>query len=260
MDLGITGERALVLGGSQGLGFAAAKALVEAGVKVAINSRQQANLDKAQQELGANAVTVAGDISDAKQRAAIFSQAKQLLGGNISILITNAGGPPPGPVDQHDRATWLHALETNMLSAIDCAVLAAQSMKENGFGRIVNITSFTVRSPYVNMGLATSVRAGLTGAMASLAQELAPYGVTVNNVLPGLMDTGALQRVYGAQAKEKNISIDQAREEMALSIPMQRLGTADDFGSVCAFMCSRRASYMTAQNITVDGGLVRSLL
>lgn len=147
-----------------------------------------------------------------------------------------------------------------MLSAIDFAVMCLPDMKAAGFGRIVNITSFTVREPYANMGLATSVRAGLTGAMSSLAKEVAPFGITVNNVLPGLMDTGALERVYKAQSEREGISIEAAKQRMAESIPMQRLGRAEDFGHVCAFVSSRYAGYMTGQNITVDGGLVKSLL
>lgn len=259
MDLGISGLNALVLGGTQGLGFAAAQALAEAGVNVAVNGRDHAKAQDAASRLGGGSIAVPGDVSTADARSAILQQARERL-GVIRILITNAGGPPPGPVDQHDRETWLQAVETNMLSAIDFAVMCLPDMKAEGFGRIINITSFTVREPYANMGLATSVRAGLTGAMSALAKEVAPFGVTVNNVLPGLMDTGALERVYNAQSEREGISIDEARKRMAQSIPMQRLGTADDFGHVCAFMCSKHAAYMTGQNITVDGGLVRSLL
>lgn len=259
MDLGIVGLNALVLGGSQGLGFASAQALANAGVRVAVNGRNAENAQRAAKQLGGNAVAIPGDVSTPAGRNAIMEQVRQQL-GEISILVTNAGGPPPGPVDQHDHKTWVHALETNMLSAIDFAVMCLPDMKAAGFGRIVNITSFTVREPYANMGLATSVRAGLTGAMSSLAKEVAPFGITVNNVLPGLMDTGALERVYKAQSEREGISIDTAKARMAESIPMQRLGRADDFGHVCAFMCSRHAGYMTGQNITVDGGLVKSLL
>jgi 3-oxoacyl-[acyl-carrier protein] reductase len=233
--------------------------LANAGVRVAVNGRNAENAQRAAKQLGENAVAIPGDVSTSAGRKVIMEQVRQQL-GDISILVTNAGGPPPGPVDQHDHKTWVHALETNMLSAIDFAVMCLPYMKAAGFGRIVNITSFTVREPYANMGLATSVRAGLTGAMSSLAKEVAPFGITVNNVLPGLMDTGALERVYKAQSEREGISIDTAKARMAESVPMQRLGRADDFGHVCAFMCSRHAGYMTGQNITVDGGLVKSLL
>lgn len=259
MDLGIAGLNALVLGGSQGLGFASARALAEAGVRVVINGRDAEKAARAAASIGQNAVAVAGDVSEPAGRKAIMQSVRGQV-GSIAILITNAGGPPPGPVEQHDHATWLQALETNMLSALDFAVMCLPDMKQAGFGRIVNITSFTVREPYANMGLATSVRAGLTGAMSSLAKEVAADGITVNNVLPGLMDTGALERVYKAQSEREGITIEAARARMAESIPMQRLGRAEDFGHVCAFVCSRHAGYMTGQNLTVDGGLVKSLL
>lgn len=259
MDLGIEGRTALVLGASQGLGFACAKALSEAGVRVAINGRNQQQLDQAVAHLSNGCIAIVGDVSSPVDRKRIMQQARQHL-GPIHILVTNAGGPPPGPVEGHERDAWLAALETNMLAALDFAVMVLPDMKADGFGRIVNVTSFTVREPYSNMGLATGVRAGLTGAMSSLAQEVAGLGITVNNILPGLMDTGALRRVYAAQAKQEGITEDEAKARMAASIPMGRLGTADDFGPACAFLCSRHAAYMTGQNITVDGGLVRSLL
>jgi len=259
MDLGIAGERALILGGTQGLGYSCAKFLHQAGVKVVLNGRDAAKGEAAARALGAGAAFVGGDLSKPADRARLHAEAVQAL-GDISILVTNAGGPPPGQFMEQPHATWLAAIETNVLAAIEIARLCLPAMLKAGFGRIVNITSFVVREPYPNMALSNAVRVALTGAMAALAREVADKGVTVNNILPGLMDTPALQRVYGAQAQRENISIPEAKARMAKSIPLQRLGAADDFGPLCAFVCSRHANYITAQNFTVDGGLVRGLL
>lgn len=257
MDLGLQGRRALVLGGSAGLGFSCAQALAAEGVRVAVNGRDPGRARDAAARIGGAAVP--GDVSAPKARADIVAAALQEMGG-IDILVTNAGGPPPGPCDSHSHATWLAALETNMLAALDFARLLLPGMIDRGFGRIVNVTSFTVREPYANMGLATGVRAGLHGAMSALAREVAPKGVTVNNLLPGLMDTGALHRVYAAQSRMEGITEDAAKTRMAQSVPMQRLGRAEDFGPACAFLCSVHAGYITGQNLTIDGGLVRSML
>lgn len=259
MDLGIENETALILGGTQGLALACAEALVDAGVRVVINGRNGDTGAAAVKALGDNARFVQGDISDPSERARIFTAAAAVWDAP-SILVNNAGGPPPGAFGDHDRDTWLAAIETNMLSAIDMTERCLPAMTERGFGRIVNITSFAVREPYPNLLLANSVRAGLHGAMSTLAREVAHRGVTVNNLLPGLMDTPALQRVYRAQSLNENISEDEARSRMAESIPTKRLGAAEDFGPMCAFLCSRHAGYITAQNITIDGGLVRALL
>ena len=257
MDLGLDGRKALVLGGSQGLGLSCARALASEGAAVAINARNADTAKAAAAEIGAHVVL--GDVGDPAARSKIAEEALSTM-GRIDILVTNAGGPPPGPVEAHDHDAWVKALETNMLAAIDFARRVLPGMQARGFGRIVNVTSFTVREPYPNMGLATGVRTGLTGAMAALAHEVADKGITVNNLLPGLMDTGALRRVYVAQSKMQDISEDEAKANMAKSVPMKRLGLAEDFGPMCAFLCSRHASYITGQNITVDGGLVRSLL
>lgn len=259
MDLGISGLNALLLGSSQGLGLSCAQSLVAAGARVVVNGRDAEKVAGVAARIGAVG-SVAGDVSDPDGRRAIIERAREVLGGPIAILVTNSGGPPPGPLETHDHAVWLKALESNMLAAIDFAGLALPDMRAAGFGRIVNVTSFTVREPYPNMGLATGVRAGLTGAMASLAREVAAEGITVNNLLPGLMDTPALKRVYDAQATRENIAPEAAKTRMAESVPMRRLGTGEDFGPVCAFLCSRQAGYMTGQNITVDGGIVRGLL
>lgn len=259
MDLGISGRTALLLGSTQGLGLSCAKALVAAGVRVVINGRDPEKGKRVAAELDGEAFFIPGDVSRSAQRRLIVEEARRLV-GPLSILVTNAGGPPPGPLESHDYRVWLEALESNMLSSIDFAGQVLPDMRAAGFGRIVNITSFTVRAPYPNMGLATGVRAGLTGAMASLAREVARDGITVNNILPGLMDTGALKRVYDAESVRENITVQEAKARMADSIPMGRLGTADDFGPLCGFLCSSLAGYITGQNLTVDGGLVRSLI
>ncbi len=260
MDLGIKGERALVLGGTQGLAFSAAKFLHQAGVKLALNGRDAEHGAAAVKALGAGAAFVKGDVADPTQSAAIHERAVQALGGPVSILVTNAGGPPPGQFLEHDETAWLKALETNMLSALRLARLVLPEMMTRRWGRIVNVTSFSVREPYGNLVLSNGARGGLTGAMSTIAREVAPHGVTVNNVLPGLMDTGALKRVYKQQSLRQNIGEDEARRRMAESVPMKRLGEADDFGPAVAFLCSRHAAYITAQNVTVDGGLVRAVM
>ena len=163
-------------------------------------------------------------------------------------------------MEEADRIGPAAIGEKPALSAIEMARRVLPGMIAAGFGRVVNITSFAVREPYPNLVLANAARAGLHGAMATLAREVAEHGVTVNNVLPGLMDTGALKRVYQAQSRRQNISEDEAKRRMAESVPARRLGTAEDFGPAVAFLCSRRAGYITAQNLTVDGGLVRALL
>ena len=259
MDLGIKGQVALVLGGTQGLALSAAHHLSEAGAIVVLNGRDAEKGNKAAASMPQNAFFVQGDITDARDRDSIIDRTADQAGAP-AILVTNSGGPPPGQFMDHDDATWEAALRNNMLGHIDMARRCLPHMTATGWGRIVNITSFAVREPYPNLVLANAVRAGLHGAMATLAREVADRGVTVNNVLPGLMDTPALQRVYNAQSQRENISVDDARARMAESIPAKRLGTVEDFGPAVAFLCSRHAGYITGQNLTVDGGLVRALL
>lgn len=259
MDLGIAGEVALVLGGSKGLGLSCAQELARVGVKVAINGRNRDDGVAALAKIGKDAIFVQGDVSEPGRVAAIIEEVESKL-GPIRILVTNAGGPPPGQFHEHAIEVWRRALDVNMLSAVEAVQRVLPGMKAAKFGRIVNITSFVVKEPYPNMALANSIRVALTGAMSTLAREVAGEGITVNNILPGLMDTGALQRVIDARVKKQNSTEAKVRDDMAASIPMGRLGAADDFGPLCAFLCSRRAGYITAQNIAVDGGLVRGLI
>ena len=259
MDLGIAGETALILGGTKGLGFSCARELARAGVRIAINGRNEKEGRAAVAELGDRAVLVQGDLADSGQPANIIAEAQRAI-SPIHILVTNAGGPPPGQFNEHAIDVWRRAIDLNMLSAVEAVQILLPGMMQAKFGRIINITSFVVKEPYPNMALANSVRVGLTGAMSTLAREVAGQGITVNNILPGLMDTGALQRVITARAKKQSVTEDQVKQDMAASVPTGRLGRAEDFGPMCAFLCSRHADYITAQNIAVDGGLVRGLL
>lgn len=258
IDPGIEGEVALVLGGTAGLGFACAKSLAAMGARVLVNGRDEDRGRSAAGRLGPATSYLPGDVSRPEDRKRVLSEAQRA--GPVSIVVTNAGGPPPGPFLEAPPEAWTRAFEANVLAAVDVARAVLPSMIERRFGRIVNITSFVVKELYPNMALSNTVRVALTGAMASLAREVVEHGVTVNNMLPGLMDTGALERVIADRARRQNVSTEEVRAQMAASIPAGRLGTADDFGPLCAFLCSRQAAYITGQNICVDGGLVRSLI
>jgi 3-oxoacyl-[acyl-carrier protein] reductase len=257
MDLGISGQTALVLGGTQGLGLACASALAEAGVNILANGRSAAAWDTTRAALP-GAHFVQGDLGKAGDRASIIAAAEKL--GPVSILVTNAGGPPTGQFEELTSEQWRSAFETNFLGILEITRALLPGMRARGHGRIINVTSFVVKELYPNMSLSNSFRVGLTGAMGSIARECARDGVTINGILPGLMDTGALQRVFRDRAKRTGETEGQIRSSMAQSVPMQRLGTAADFGPLCAFLASRHAAYITGQNICVDGGLTKSVI
>lgn len=204
------------------------------------------------------AVFVQGDLSKPEDRERVCEVATKL--GPVSILVTNAGGPPTGQFEEITSAQWRAALETSFLGILEITRVLLPAMKRRGYGRIINITSFVVKELYPNMSLSNSIRVGLTGAMGSIARECAQYGVTINGILPGLMDTGALQRVIRDRASRTGISEECVAKDMAESVPMRRLGAAEDFGPICAFLASRQASYITGQNICIDGGLTKSVI
>ena len=258
VDYGIKGELALVVGGTRGLGLSCAAALAGAGVRVIVNGRDATVGEAVASRLGNGAVFMQGDISRSDERQKLFQAASAL--GPVSILVTNAGGPPPGQFLDAAPEAWRAAFETNVFAAVETVRFFLPGMIDRKFGRIVNITSFVVKELYPNMALSNTVRIALTGAAASLAREVIEHGVTVNNILPGLMDTGALQRVFKDRSRRQGISEAEVKTQMAASVPAKRLGTADDFGPLCAFLCSRLTGYITGQNICVDGGLVRSLI
>ena len=269
MDLGIAGKWALVCGASKGLGFGSAKALVEDGVNVVINARTDAALQEAAAQLRAAAaqwasatgrkapevLAVACDITTEAGRAAVFS----VPGGpgkDYDIVVTNAGGPPPGDFRNWDRDAWLKAVDANMLTPIELIKATVDGMAARGFGRIVNITSSAVKAPIDILGLSNGARSGLTGFVAGLARSgIAAKGVTINNLLPGKFDTDRLRTTFTAAANKSGKSLDDVRLVQQSQVPARRFGTPDEFGAICAFLCSAHAGYMTGQNILPDGGL-----
>ena len=257
MRIQLQGRTALVLGGTRGLGWGCARALAEAGARVIVNGRDAAHGQAAVADLPGGAF-VAGDIGDEAGRAALIAGVDAIAAPDI--IVTNAGGPPAAPFEETELAQWRQGYETNLIGPLEIVRHWLPRMRAQHFGRIVNITSFVVKELFPNKALSNSLRVGLTGAMGSLAREVAASGITVNGMLPGLMDTGALQRVYRDRSQRQGIPEDQVKAQMAQSVPMGRLGTADDFGPLCAFLASDLAAYITGQNICIDGGLTRSTI
>ncbi|MEY2771765.1 MAG: Bacilysin biosynthesis oxidoreductase YwfH [Pseudomonadota bacterium] len=260
MDLGIKGKWALVGGASRGLGFGCARALALEGVNVVMVARRAEVLETAVQALrqeapGVQLIGVAADITSEAGRAAVWSAAGG-PGKAYDIVVTNAGGPPPGDFRQWDRAAWLAALDANMLTPIELIKATVDGMAERGFGRIVNITSSAVKAPIDILGLSNGARTGLTGFVAGLARSpIAARGVTINNLLPGKFDTDRLAATMQGTASKTGKSVDEIRQQNIRQIPAARLGQADEFGAICAFLCSQQAAYLNGQNILPDGGL-----
>ncbi|MEZ5739719.1 MAG: SDR family oxidoreductase [Burkholderiaceae bacterium] len=257
MRIQLEGRTALVLGGTRGLGWSCALALAEAGARVIINGREPVHGQAAAAQL-ADGVFLAADLGDGVQRQKMIGAVNDIKAPDI--IVTNAGGPPAAPFEETNAEQWRHAYETNLLGPLEVVRCWLPHMRTQGFGRILNITSFVVKELYPNMALSNSLRVGLTGAMGSLAREVAADGITVNGLLPGLMDTGALKRVIRDRVERQGIPESQVRLQMAQSIPAGRLGSAEDFGALCAFLASDRAAYITGQNICIDGGLTRSVI
>ncbi len=270
MDLGIAGRWALVGGASKGLGLGCAQALVAEGVNVVMVARGAEALAASATKLRANYVdsmpangiktpeiiTIATDITTAQGRAQIFAQRK-----DFDIVVTNAGGPPPGDFRNWDRDTWLAALDSNMLTPIELIKATVDGMAQRGFGRIVNITSSAVKAPIEILGLSNAARAGLTGFIAGLARsDLANQGVTINNLLPGVFDTDRLKGNFAAQAALSGQSAEQVKKARMSLLPNKRLGQPEEFGAACAFLCSQQAAYINGQNILMDGGSFRGML
>jgi 3-oxoacyl-[acyl-carrier protein] reductase len=253
MDFGLAGKSALVCAASKGLGKGCALNLAREGVNLVITARTKEALEATAAEIrtatGVKVTAVAGDITTPEGRAAALAACP-----SPDILINNAGGPPPGDFRDWDRDIWIKALDANMLTPIELIKATVDGMMKRGFGRIVNITSSSVKAPIDILGLSNGARSGLTGFVAGLSRKTIKSGVTINNLLPGSMDTDRLRSNFAAVAKTKNISVEQARAEREASIPAGRAGTIEEFGAACAFLCSQQASYITGQNFLIDGG------
>lgn len=248
MDLGIRGRRAAVAGASAGLGLGAARALAAEGVHVAMCSRDRARIEAAGAAVGAGAVPLVADVSSAEGGAEFVRQARQALGG-VDILVCNAGGPPPGNFESTELAAYEQAIAMNMLSTIAMCREGVPEMRERGWGRVVAITSLGVRQPYEQLIASVSARTGLTGFLKVMAREVARDGVTVNSLQPGFHDTERVRTLMGGD-------VSRFADEQ----PAGRIGDADDFGSIAAFLCSEQAKFLTGCGVHVDGGAHVGLL
>ncbi len=271
MDLGISGKWALVCGASKGLGLGCAQALYDEGVNVVIVARgadvlQQsainiiANKAINTKATGVNGIKnkllcVAADITTVAGREAAFSVAGG-PGKDFDIVVTNAGGPPPGDFRNWEREDWLKAVDANMLTPIELIKATIDGMAARGFGRVVNITSSSVKAPIEILGLSNGARSGLTGFVAGIARNsnLVANNVTINNLLPGTFDTDRIKTTLQGQATKTGQSLEEVREARRKTIPAKRFGNPAEFGATCAFLCSQQASYITGQNILTDGG------
>ena len=254
MDLGLNGKWALVCAASKGLGKGCAAALVREGVNVVITARGAEALEATAAELralkGGEVRTVAGDITTPEGRAAALAACPQ-----VDILINNAGGPPPGDFREWDRDAWIKALDANMLTPIELMKATVDAMAARGFGRVVNITSGSVKAPIGVLGLSNGARSGLTGFVAGLARSsITARGVTINGLLPGAFATDRLRTTMRADAAKSGQDPDAVMKAREQAIPARRFGTAEEFGAVCAFICSVHAAYLTGQNVLLDGG------
>lgn len=259
MDLGIKGKRALVCASSKGLGRGCAEALAEAGVDLVMNARGAEALEAAAADIrtryGVSVETVAADVTTQEGRDALLDVA-----GQVDILVNNAGGPPPGMWTDWERDDFIAALDANMLAPIALIKALVPGMMERGWGRVVNITSVSVKSPIPVLGLSNAARAGLTGYVAGTSRQVAAAGVTINNLLPGIHATDRASALDQGVAKAENISVEEAQEKREATIPAKRYGTPEEFGATCAFMCSQHAGFMVGQNILLDGGATNTVM
>jgi len=259
MDLGITGKWALVCGASKGLGWGCAQALAREGVNVLMVARGAETLAASASKLiamcegNSRAIVdfIAADITKTEGRAAVFARRQ-----DFDIVVTNAGGPPTGDFRDWNREAWIAALDANMLTPIELIKATVDGMATRGFGRIINITSSSVKAPIDILGLSNGARSGLTGFVAGVARnpKLAGANVTLNNLLPGSFDTDRLKTTMQGAATKTGQALDVVWEARKKTVPAQRFGTPEEFGATCAFLCSQHASYITGQNILMDGG------
>ncbi|PVB61734.1 SDR family oxidoreductase [Labrenzia sp. 011] len=257
MDLGLEGRKAIICASSRGLGRGCAEALAEAGCDIVLNGRNETVLAETRSAIeaafGVSVTCVAADVSTPAGQEALLAACP-----HPDILVNNNGGPPRRDYTELDRAAMLDGAVQNFITPVELIQAVAPGMKERGFGRIVNITSLSVKMPIEGLDLSSGARAGLTAFLAGVCRQLAPHGITINNLLPGKMDTDRLKGGFDHAARQTGRALEDIRAEQAAEIPARRFGNAAEFGQTCAFLCSRHAGYITGQNILMDGGLFRA--
>lgn len=259
MDLGIKGKQAVVCASSKGLGRGCAEALAAAGCNLVLNARGAEALEATAAAIrkahGVTVQTIAADVTTEAGRAQVLAAV-----GDADILINNAGGPPPGMWHDWDRDDFIAAIDANMLTPIAMIKALVPGMMARGWGRVVNITSQSVKAPIPQLGLSNAARTGLTGYVAGTSRQVAGSGVTINNLLPGIHATDRAQALDGPVAARDGISMEEARARRAATIPAGRYGTSDEFGATCAFLCSQHAGFIVGQNILCDGGATNATI
>ncbi|MCW1952197.1 MAG: SDR family oxidoreductase [Octadecabacter sp.] len=259
MDMGIKGKRALVCASSKGLGRGCAEALAAEGVDLVMNARGVDALEATAAEIretyGVDVVTVAADVTSPEGQKAVIDAAQ-----GVDILVTNAGGPPPGMWSDWGRDDFIAALDANMLTPIALIKALLPGMMDKGWGRVVNITSQSVKSPIPVLGLSNAARAGLTGYVGGTSRQVAGSGVTINNLLPGIHATDRAVSLDKGVSDTQGISVEQAKINREATIPAGRYGTREEFGAACAFLCSQHAGFIVGQNLLLDGGAVNATL
>ena len=253
MDMGISGKKALVCASSKGLGRGCAEALAGEGVHLVVNGRNvdvlAATAAAIRSTYGVSVTEVACDVTTPEGQEMLLSAA-----GDVDILVTNAGGPPPGMWSDWNRDDFIAAFDANLLTPIALIKALLPGMMDRGWGRIVNITSVAVKAPIPVLGLSNTARSGLTGYVAGVSRQVAGSGVTINNLLPGLHDTDRLAMLDKVDSAAQGISEEAARAARTATVPAGRFGTADEFGSACAWLCSDKAGFVIGQNVLLDGG------
>ena len=259
MDLGLKGKRALVCASSKGLGRGCAEALAAEGVDLVMNARGAEALEETaaaiRAEHGVEVVTVAADVTTPEGQAAVIDAAQ-----GVDILVTNAGGPPPGSWTDWGRDDFIAALDANMLTPVALIQALVPAMMERGWGRVVNITSASVKSPIPVLGLSNTARTGLTGFVAGTSRQIAGSGVTINNLLPGIHATDRAVQLDSGVSSAQGISMDEAKAQREATIPAGRYGTREEFGAACAFLCSTHAGFIVGQNLLLDGGALNATI
>ena len=260
MKISLKNKKAIVCGGTNGIGYSIAQKFSELGATITLIARNKNKLIKTKESLyGDNHNFICANFSDPNELQKKITENK-INKNYYSILINNTGGPPPGSWENWKNEDFLSAIQANMLTPINLIQRVLPSMIKQNWGRIVNITSGAVKAPIPALGLSNSARAGLTGFVAGVSRQVAKDGVLINNVLPGVHDTDRIKGFDEKLAKDLNISIDEARRRKALTIPVGSYGDAEGFGNLCAFLCSEHAAFIVGQNIVVDGGAINATI